>query len=240
MDTTGYTTLSRQSGLLREMDVIANNIANISTTGFRRGGLVFSEYVQTMSPGEPSLSMANANVRAFDRAQGPLTQTGGTFDFAIEGDGFFLVQTPTGQALTRAGSFTPNQNGELVAPDGAQLLDAGGAPIFVPPDARGLALASDGTLSADGIPLSQVGLYVPEDPTSLDRQEGVRFAFNGALVPAEDAVVLQGFVEGSNVNPVSEIARMIEVQRNYELGQKFLEQEHERVQTTIQSVTRQQ
>jgi len=239
MDATSYTTLTRQSGLLREMDIIANNIANISTSGFRKEGLVFSEFVQEMEGGETSLSMANGNVRALDRAQGPLTQTGATFDFAIEGDGFFLLDEGEQQTLTRAGSFTPNQDGELVASDGARLLDGGGAPIFVPPDAKSVALAPDGTLSADGVPLNQVGLYMPEDPTTLSRQEGTRFSTDGALLPAENTVILQGFLEGSNVNPIRELARMIEVQRSYELGQKFLDDEHERVRNTLQNLGKQ-
>jgi flagellar basal-body rod protein FlgF len=182
--------------------------------------------------------MGHANTRAFDRSQGPLTQTNGTFDFAIEGDGFFLLDTAQGQVLTRAGSFTPNQEGELVAPDGARLLDAGGAPIFVPPDARSIAVAADGTLSADGLPVSQVGLYLPTDPTDFSRREGTRFFAENGTVPAEDAVVVQGFLEGSNVDPIKEIARMIEVQRSYELGQSFLENEDERVRSIFQLVTR--
>jgi len=238
MDVTSYTTLGRQAGLLREMDVIANNIANLGTTGFRREGLVFSESIQRMEAGDPSLSMANASARSFDRAQGPLTQTNGSFDFAIEGDGFFLLQAPEGQALTRAGSFTPNQDGELVAPDGAFLLDAGGAPIFVPPDAAAVSLASGGTLSADGIPIAQVGLYLPADPVSLSRAEGTRFASDGDVLPADDAVVLQGFLEGSNVDPVAEIARMIEVQRSYELGQSFLDTEDERLRSVFELMSR--
>lgn len=238
MDVTGYTTLSRQSGLLREMDVIANNIANISTSGFRREGLIFSEFVQGLEPEDPSLSMAHARVRAFDRAQGPLTQTNGQFDFAIEGDGFFLLQVGPDQVLTRAGSFTPNENGDLVASDGALLLDAGGAPIFVPPDARSVSLAADGTLSADGLPVNQVGLYLPADPNSLARREGTRFITDGNLLPAEDAVVLQGFIEGSNVDPIAEIARMIEVQRSYELGQQFLDREDQRVRSVLELMSR--
>lgn len=238
MDVTGYTTLGRQSGLRREMDVIANNIANLSTTGYRREGLIFSEFVKSLPSEKDSLSIANANVRAFNNGQGPLKPTGGTFDFAIEGDGFFLLQAGDAQVLTRAGSFTPNENGELVAPDGAQLLDGGGAPVFVPPDAVSIALAADGTLSADGLPLNQIGLYMPADPTTLSRQEGTRFATDGDLLPAEDATVFQGFLEGSNVNPVLEVARMIEVQRSYELGQSFLEREDERVRKIMDLMSR--
>lgn len=104
MDNTGYITLTRQSGLMREMQVIANNIANSATTGYRQEGLVFSEYVQAMRGG-PSLSMGHGNVRETSFVQGALTQTGGTYDFAIEGDGFFLIQTPEGERVTRAGQF---------------------------------------------------------------------------------------------------------------------------------------
>jgi len=238
MDSAGYTSLTRQSGLKHEMQMVANNIANVSTTGFRREGLVFSEHVKALQPGEPSLSMGTAHTRHIDTAQGPLTQTGGTYDFAIEGQGFFMLETVDGPQLTRAGSFTPSAEGELVAHDGARLLDAGGAPVFVPPTARSVALSADGTLSADGIPLTQVGLYMPADPNELSRREGVRFAVEGEMVPAEDANILQGFVENSNVNPIIEIARMIEVQHAYQMGQKFLDKEDERIRSVLQTLGR--
>ena len=131
MDVPGYTALTRQSGLMREMQAIANNIANASTSGFRREGVIFSEYVNRLD-GAPSLSMARASARNIDLTQGELSDTGGSFDFAIEGEGFFLVETPRGNRLTRMGSFTPSAEGELVNPDGYRLLDQGGAPVFVP------------------------------------------------------------------------------------------------------------
>jgi flagellar basal-body rod protein FlgF len=236
MDAAGYTTLNRQSGLMREMGIVANNIANSSTTGFRREGVVFSEYLAALDQ-DPSLSMAHASGRHVDLSQSTLSQTGGTFDFAIQGDGFFLIDTPEGERLTRAGSFTPSAEGELVTPDGYRLLDAGGAPVFVPPDAKGLALASDGTLSSGGQPLAQIGLWQPSDPLSLRHQSGTMFAA-GEIEPAAGATVLQGMLEDSNVEPVSEIARMITVQRAYELGQKFLDAEDERVRGVIQTLGR--
>lgn len=238
MDTPGYTSLTRQSGLMREMQTVANNIANLSTTGYRREGLIFSEHVKALEPGEPSLSMAHGNAWHTDDAQGPLSPTGGTFDFAIEGEGFFMIETPNGQMLTRAGSFTPSAEGELVAPDGARLLDAGGAPVFVPPDARSVALAADGTLSADGTPITQIGLVVPADPNEMNRRAGVRFEVAGEILPAENAVILQGYVENSNVDPVSEIARMIEVQHAYQMGQQFMDKEDERIRSVLQTLGR--
>lgn len=238
MENAGYTTLTRQAGLLREMQSVANNLSNISTTGFRKEGVIFAEYVRALEGENDSLSMATANVRATDSRQGTLTQTGGTFDLAIEGEGFFLIETPAGERLTRAGAFTPSPEGDLATPDGYRLLDSGGAPVFIPPDARAISVAADGTLSADGKALTQIGLYVPSDPTSLTREDGVRFIPGSELVPADGAAILQGFVEDSNVDPVSEIARMIEVQHAYELGQTFLDKEDERVRAVLQTLGR--
>lgn len=236
MDNAGYTALTRQVGLLTEMSKIANNIANMSTTGYRRDGVVFSEHVSALSAGEESLSMAVGDGRITALAQGDLTLTGSRFDLAIEGEGFFMVETAQGQMLTRAGAFAPSEIGEIVAPDGARLLDLGGAPILVPFDAERVAVAADGTVSADGEPLAQIGLYRPADPNELTRAGGVRFTAESGYEPVEDAVIRQGFVESSNVDPVVEIARMIEVQRAYEMGQGLLENEDQRIRSVLQTL----
>ncbi|WP_166417177.1 flagellar hook-basal body complex protein [Cochlodiniinecator piscidefendens] len=238
MEAATYTTLTRQSGLRREMQVVANNIANISTTGFRREGLVFSEYISEIEGQSRSISMATANVQFNEHAQGPLSHTGGTFDFAVEGEGFFLIETPEGEQLTRNGSFTPDANGELVTHDGYRVLDLGGAPIFIPPDAGPIASASDGTLSAGGQPLAQIGLFNPIDMSELSRRNGVRFAVENGVEPIEGSPILQGFLEDSNVNPVMEIARMIEVQRAYEQGKGLMDKEDERIRGVLQTLGR--
>lgn len=234
MEHAGYTTLSRQSGLAREMQIVANNIANAATTGFRSEGLIFSEYVKPMERGA-SMSMGQGNVRNTSFVQGALTQTNGTFDLAIEGDGFFLVETAGGERLTRSGAFSPSAAGELVTFDGYRVLDAGGAPIFVPQGAD-IAISPDGTLSADGNPLGQIGLVRPLDGMQMIREDGVMFRAAAGFEPSDAAKVLQGFVENSNVNPIAQIARMIEVQRAYELGQSFLKTEDERVRTAMKSL----
>ncbi|WP_299618725.1 flagellar hook-basal body complex protein [uncultured Tateyamaria sp.] len=235
MDSTGYITLTRQSGLMREMQVVANNIANAATTGFRQEGVVFSEYVQSIQGGG-SLSMGNGNVRQTSLVQGALNETGGTFDFAIEGDGYFLIETPRGERLTRAGSFTPNGEGDLVTHDGFPVLDAGGAPIFVPPDAQTISVGTDGTISADGALVGQIAVVVPTNPTMMAREGGVVFRADDGFEPAETARVLQGFAEASNVDPISQLARMIEVQRSYEMGQSFLDSEDERVRRAMDAM----
>lgn len=236
MDNASYTTLTRQSGLMREMQSVANNIANASTTGFRREAVVFSEHVADL--GEmPSLSMARAGGHHVDTSQGGFEKTGGPLDLAIEGDGFFMVETPDGERLTRAGHFVSNGQGDLVTPDGFRVLDAGGAPVFVPPGAASISIAADGTMSADGDPISQLGLFTT-DPNGLVRVGNSLFEATTGTQPLTDGQMLQGFLEGSNVDPVTEIARMIEVQRSYELGQKFLEKEDERLRSVQQLIRR--
>lgn len=236
MDNASYTTLTRQSGLMREMQTVANNLANMATSGFRKEGVVFAEHVKALGRNDASLSMASASVANTDLRQGPLSQTNGTFDFAIEGEGFFLIETESGDRLTRAGAFTPNNDGDLVTHDGFRLLDAGGAPIFIPPGSDDLQVSSDGTLSSDGAPISQIGLFLPNNAFDLRRENGVRFAASGGVTPVETPNILQGFVEDSNVNPIGEVSRMIEVQRAYEQGQSFLEKEDERIRAVLKTL----
>lgn len=238
MDASAYVSLSRQSGLLREMGQIANNLANMSSTGFRREGAVFSEFVRQTGNTGDSLSIGRAAASFFSTRQGVLEATGGTFDFAIEGEGYFLLEGPQGELLTRAGQFVPGPQGELLTSDGLRLLDNGGAPVFVPPDADAVTLAVDGTLSTSEGPLAQIGLWRPSEGAQLERNEGVRFRVSGALEPIETARILQGHLEGSNVSPVTEVARMIEVQRAYELGQAFLDREDDRIRSFMRTMER--
>ncbi len=237
METTGYATLSRQSGLMREMQLVANNIANAATAGYRQEGLIFSEFIKVSEEG-PSLSMSEARIRNTSMEPGAMTKTNGAFDLAIEGDGFFLVETPRGNRLTRAGQFSPNAEGELVTNAGYRVLDSGSAALFVPPDAHDIAIAPDGTMSAGGAPLAQLGLFLAADQNDLVREDGVLFRVEGDIIPAPDARMLQGFVEGSNVNAIGQLARMVEVQRSYELGQSFLKAEDDRVRQAIKALIR--
>ncbi|WP_170413046.1 flagellar hook-basal body complex protein [Ruegeria arenilitoris] len=234
---TAYTTLSRQTGLMNEMRLVANNIANANTTGYRAQGLVFSEFVRDL-PGNPSLSMARAEARNTSLQQGLLTETGGQFDFAIEGDGFFMVETPSGNRLTRAGAFSPSAEGDLVTMDGHRVLDSNGAPVFIPPDAASIDVGSDGTLSIEGQLLGQIGVYRVADPKTLVREGSTQFRAEGEIDPVENPVVLQRFLEGSNVNAVEQVTRLVEIQRAYELGQSFLETEDERLRGALKALMR--
>ena len=233
MDISSYTALTRQSGLMREMQIIANNIANTATTGFRQEGVFFSEYL----PKESATSMANANIARTNFAQGGLIKTGNSLDIALQGDGFFLVETPAGTRLTRSGNFNVTNQGDLVTNDGFAVLDAGEAPIFVP-TGRQISISADGTLSADAQPLGQLGIVQVDDTKTLIREDGVMFEAPDGWEISNTARVLQGHLEKSNSDAVSQIARMIEVQRGYELGQKFLDAEDERQRGVIKALMR--
>jgi flagellar basal-body rod protein FlgF len=234
METAGYVALSRQSSLMREMQVIANNIANVNTTGFRQEGILFSEYV-TEGDGMSSVAMGAGRIGTTSFAQGTLEMTGGQYDLAIEGEGFFLIEAPGGQRLTRAGAFSPSAEGTLVTPDGYPVLDGGGAPIFVPPQAIDLAVARDGTISSEGRAIGQVGVVQPIDPLTMVREGGQLFSTEAGFEPVENPRIMQGFVEASNVNPILQVARMVEVQRAYELGQSFMEREDDRIRTALKT-----
>jgi flagellar basal-body rod protein FlgF len=233
MDLAGYVALTRQSGLAKELQSVANNIANLSTTGYRREGVIFAEYVKALPIEGGSVAMTEARARYFDELQGSLEETGGTLDLAIEGDGYFTVRTPEGERLTRAGAFTRNAEGMIVNMDGHPLLDEGGGEITIPFEAKAIGISSDGTLSVDGGPVARIGLVTVEDQTQLFREAGVLFRADGGTLPVENGRIVQGFLEQSNVNPVGELARMIEVQRAYEYGQKLLDQEDERIRLVV-------
>ncbi|TKW65318.1 MAG: flagellar hook-basal body complex protein [Paracoccus denitrificans] len=238
MDNAIYAGLTRQSGLMREMRVIANNIANAETTGFRREGVIFSEYLASTGNRREGLSMANARGRLLDLDQAGMSMTGGTYDLAIDGPGFFAVQTPDGIRITRAGAFLTSPEGELMNADGHRLLDEGQAPVQIPAGAASVVIGPDGTVSADGEQIARVGLFAAPDPGTMLRSGGTMFATDGGLEPALDASVQQGFLEGSNVDSIAEISRMIEVQRAYEMGQNLLDREDKRIRDTIASMTR--
>ncbi len=234
MENAGYTTLTRQSGLMREMRVVANNIANAATTGYRQEGLIFGEYVKRTGGGS-SISMATANIGQTSHLQGAVRASGNPMDFAIDGEGFFMIETPAGERLTRAGSFSRSAQGEMVTPDGFRVLDAGGAPILLPPDGAEIGVSADGTISVGDRPLGQLGLVRPLDRAGLVREDGVMFRADAGTEPAPDSRILQGSIEGSNVDPIGQIARMIEVQRAYEMGQSFLDAENERIRAALKT-----
>ncbi len=238
MDNAIYATLTRQSGLMNEMRSVANNIANANTTGFRREGVIFSEYMVSLDRSGTTLAMANARGRMVDLSQGALTMTNGKLDLAIESEGFFLVETPQGNRLTRNGAFTLSPDGELIDMAGNRVLDEGQGAIAIPDGAGQIGIGPDGTVSADDQPVGRIGVFAAPDPSKLLHEAGNLLTPGPDLEPMEDPRIRQGFLEESNVQPVLEMTRMIEVQRAYELGQSFLDNEDRRIRNVINALTR--
>lgn len=240
METPTYIVLSRQLGLSRQMEVVANNLANTNTAGFKAEGMVFSEYlIKAEKPVELSYVQDMASYR--DLSEGTLRITGNDLDVAIQGKGYFVVQTLDGPRYTRNGSFQLNAAGEVVNHDGFQVM-AGGAPLIINGDDGPINIAADGTVSADR---TQGG----NTPVIYGKIDVVTFADNSALKPdggtifesdqtplasaTTDFKVQQRMIEGSNVQSIREMTNMIWVQRNYQSAQKFLEGEHERMRRAV-------
>lgn len=235
MSSAVYSTLARQQGLMHEMQVVANNLANSSTTGYKSDRAIFTEFLVSTGNGvDQSLSMGALGGHAFQMEQGGLNFTGGRFDLAIQGEGFFMVDTPQGERLTRAGHFQLSAEGQLVDMQGNAVLNAGGNPINIPQDALDVTISEDGTISGNGQVIDQVGIMLADG--ELQRDSNTYFSTDGGVAPTQDAKLLQGALEQSNVSTVLEVSRMIEVHRAYEAGQALLEKEDQRISQLITAV----
>ncbi|TPJ17541.1 flagellar basal-body rod protein FlgF [Mesorhizobium sp. B2-7-3] len=212
-----YVALSAQIALERRLDTIADNVANASTVGFRATGVKFEDVVS--GAGQKSVSFASSGKTFLSGAHGAMTETGNPFDFAIQGNAWFAIDTPVGTVMTRDGRFSMNENGELMSVEGHPVLDAGGAPIQLDPRNGPPKAGADGSLRQNEQLVGSIGLY------NFDPGENfVRYG-NSGIVPARtpepvtdrsDIGVAQGFLEESNVNPVLEMTRLIMVQRAFE------------------------
>ena len=212
-----YVALSSQIALERRLDTIADNVANASTIGFRATGVKFEDVVSGTGP--KSVSFASSGKTYLSGAHGALTETGNPFDFAVQGDAWFAIDTPAGTVMTRDGRFSMNENGELMSIEGYPVLDGGGAPIQLDPRNGPPKAGADGSLRQNDQLVGAIGLY------NFDPGENfVRYG-NSGVVPARtpepvtdrsDVGIAQGFLEESNVNPVLEMTRLIMVQRAFE------------------------
>ena len=240
MDLAGYVALTRQSGLAKELQSVANNIANLSTTGYRREGVIFAEEVQALPVEGGSVAMTEARARYTDEPAGVAARRpAATSTSRSRATGYFTVMTPQGERLTRAGAFTRNADGVIVNMDGHPLLDEGGGEITIPFEAK--ASASPPTAPSRSTARPRRGSASSTSPTrpSSSARRASSSAPTPSTVPVEDGRIVQGFLEQSNVNPVAEMARMVEVQRAYEYGQKLMDQEDERIRLVVRTLGQQ-
>lgn len=213
--------LSRQMALGRELDVIANNVANVSTTGFKARSARFREHLGSVGaasglrPGDGRISFTADAGTPIDLAPGAVERTGGALDLAVKGDAFFTVATPGGERYTRNGAFQLDAKGTLVTSDGHAVLGERG-PISIGPQERGLAVGPDGTISTDQGPRGKIRLVRFESPQSLASEGANLYAASTPALAADPAArVESGALERSNVRPVIEMTRLVEVTRAY-------------------------
>lgn len=244
MENSIYAGLSRQVALQEQMDIIANNVANMNTPGYRAQNMVFTEYLadpKEIEPGDKSdpLSMVLDYGQFQVTAPGPMRQTGNTLDVALQGPGYIGVNTPGGTMYTRAGAFTLNNIGELVTTAGYKVAGAGGGAITIPDGAKEIRIAQDGSVTTDQGQAGKIMIVEFANVQEIEQQgNGLYKAGQTQPVPAEKTKMVQGMLEGSNVNAVLEMTRMIDVSRAYQQTQSMIQSEHERLRTMVQKLMR--
>ncbi len=243
METGIYVALSSQIALEKRLTTIADNVANTNTVGFRATEVKFDEALSQAGDkdvkGDGDVAFVSEGAEYLSTKNGGLTRTGNPLDFAIRGEAWFSIQTPSGQALTRDGRFSLTPTGEVVSVEGYPVLDAGGAPIIVAAEGGTLTVSRDGLLQENGRTIAAFGLF------DSDFQQGFIRAGSSAVIPTAginavigraDAGVVQGYVEESNVNPVQEMTRLITVQRYFENMQALLSKSEGNLENAIKTL----
>ncbi len=247
METPGYVALSRQAVLRRELDIISNNIANLDTPAYRGESMMFVEYLADTKDRVPAglrkISYVQDLATVRDLGEGPKVATDNPLDLALNGAGYFAIESPDGERYTRAGTFMLDAEGQVVTSSGLPLLNEGGQPMVIPASAGRIDVTRDGTVSyhdrngGDEVRVGRLRLVQFENEYALKKDaQGLYRAEGEAPLPAEEAEVLQGFVEKSNVNGVVEMSKMIQTVNSYQSAGRMVEAEHERQRRAIQSL----
>ena len=241
MDNITNIALSRLAAQTRAMDVVANNLANASTPGYRAERTVFADWLMREPAGaEPQggriVAFTQTRATYREQTEGSLTQTGNPLDLALSGNGWFSVQTDAGTRLTRAGRFTLQKDGSITDEAGHNLLDTNGQKFTLSPADTDLTVKADGSLSSQNGPLGQIGIVVPNDPNRLTAEGGRLFRADVATAPVARPKVLQGAVEDSNVQPIAEITRMMTTERDFQFVTQMVEAEGTRRQSAIDKI----
>jgi flagellar basal-body rod protein FlgF len=248
MENTILVGLSRQMALMRQLDVVANNIANLNTTGFKADSSLFAEHLNAASTtnqfGNASAPVRYVNERGVwhDFAQGAIERTGAPLDVAIDGNAFLVVQTPAGERYTRNGSMQINATGQLVNSAGHTIMGDNGPIVFQPND-RDISITSEGRITVrEGANTKtesfrgKLRLVNFANPQLLQKDGGNNFIAPAGLTPqtSASARVAQGMIEKSNVNGVLEMSRMIELSRTYTHIAQLMQQQSEMQRSSIE------
>jgi flagellar basal-body rod protein FlgF len=214
--------LSQQVASHRAMDVIANNLANLATPAFKRESVQFEQFVvavpasEAEGSGSVNVSFVLDRGEVRDLTDGRLETTGAPFDVALTGPGYFVVQTPEGERYTRNGHFRLDETGRLTTDEGYAVQSEAGDIVLQPEDGA-ISFGGDGTISTRLTQLGKLRVVSFENERALKKAGASLFtAENETPVAAERPRVHQGMIEKSNVEPVLEISRMIQVMRAYQ------------------------
>ena len=212
-------------------DVIANNLANVNTTGFKKDVYVFQ---QVNGGGDQADTVVFV---ATSYEQGPLFRTNRPLDLAIQGDGFFVLETDDGERYTRRGSFIKDSDGYLVTSEGYRLCSSSGTLQMQPGD---IQVSREGIIEVDGTEIGRVGVVRFEDRSRLEKIGSSMFAAPEGVAPEdvseEETVVLSGFLEEGNVEVVREMTEMISALKAYEIAQKALKSQDEVIHLLVGTV----
>lgn len=242
MENAQLITLSRITALERQMNVVANNVANINTTGFKAQELLFEEYLSPTASAE-EFEFTDRDVRfvldyqsVSNFGDGPLQPTSNQLDVAIKGEGFFVVQTPNGERYTRDGSFTLDPQGQLVTSEGF-LVQGDGGPIVFGPDDTDITITGEGAVSTQNGEIGRLQIVQFENNQEL-RRIGRNLYEGEDAQPLETPRLSQFALEGANVDPITGISRMIEIQRSYQELSNIMRQQNDLREQAIRELGR--
>lgn len=233
MENIAYIALSQQMALRTRMDQTANNVANVSTPGYKSYHTLLTEEIKKPESTQ-AMSMVMDYGQYRNTAQGPMTQTGNDLDFALRGQGYFTVLTDNGPRYTRDGHFTLNREGQIITASGDLVAGNGGGPITIPPEAKNITVGKDGSIQTDVGAIGQFAIVQFDDDQLLKSAGNNQYTADGVAAIADtETDVLQGMVEESNVQGVKEMTEMIDILRKYQSASRLIQTDHDRQSNAI-------
>jgi flagellar basal-body rod protein FlgF len=245
MDIASNVATSRLVAQQRALDVVADNLANANTPGFKTERVQFSDWLSKQSsgttpPGGSPIAYAQDRATWREQRAGTISHTGNPFDVAVTGDGYFTVNTPSGPRLTRDGRFGLLPSGTIADTAGNAVLDSNGQPIQLAPTDTNISIAGDGTVSSQNGQIGKIGVVRPTNPMLLSAEGNTLFLSGSTTTPVASPALEQGAIEESNVQPVLEMTRMMDGQRQFEFLAQFVQAESDRQQNSIDKLLPQQ
>lgn len=235
-----YVSLSSQRALDKRLTTIADNMANVNTVGFRGTEVKFDEVVsRTGNDLNAKVAFVSQGNDYLNTQTGEMQESGNPLDFAVKGDAWFSIDTPAGQALTRDGRFTMTSTGQLVSVRGYPVLDSAGGPIQLDPNGGEPHVGTDGKISQNGRQISQIGLFtadVSKGYLRYDNSGVITTDRPQAVVDNATIGVMQGYVEQSNVNGISQMTQLIQVSRAFESISNSMSQTENSLSDTIKTL----